>query len=147
MCSDPVLGLTSANSRGLWDFDRFFFPLLREALLAEMGVAMREDGGTLGVFSPKKVGSSYSLLPGKQGLVCTPTAPFRPALLLLASPKYCASLFLSLKTMGEIPALTLLGTNIGANAWLNILPPLPGCCPHSGGALLMIALLDFSVSL
>ena len=27
----------------------------REALLAEMGVAMREDGGTLGVFSPKKV--------------------------------------------------------------------------------------------
>ncbi|XP_012590230.1 PREDICTED: kinesin-like protein KIF1A [Condylura cristata] len=27
---------------------------LREALLAEMGVAMREDGGTLGVFSPKK---------------------------------------------------------------------------------------------
>ncbi|XP_074820352.1 kinesin-like protein KIF1A isoform X1 [Natator depressus] len=28
--------------------------LLREALLAEMGVAMREDGGTLGVFSPKK---------------------------------------------------------------------------------------------
>lgn len=29
----------------------------REALLAEMGVAMREDGGTLGVFSPKKVGA------------------------------------------------------------------------------------------
>lgn len=28
---------------------------LREALLAEMGVAIREDGGTLGVFSPKKV--------------------------------------------------------------------------------------------
>lgn len=28
----------------------------REALLAEMGVAIREDGGTLGVFSPKKVG-------------------------------------------------------------------------------------------
>lgn len=27
----------------------------REALLAEMGVAMREDGGTVGVFSPKKV--------------------------------------------------------------------------------------------
>ncbi|KAM6924754.1 kinesin-like protein KIF1B isoform 15-T15 [Xenentodon cancila] len=26
----------------------------REALLAEMGVAIREDGGTLGVFSPKK---------------------------------------------------------------------------------------------
>ena len=31
--------------------------VLREALLAEMGVAMREDGGTLGVFSPKKVRS------------------------------------------------------------------------------------------
>lgn len=29
--------------------------LHREALLAEMGVAMREDGGTVGVFSPKKV--------------------------------------------------------------------------------------------
>lgn len=28
----------------------------REALLAEMGVAVREDGGTVGVFSPKKVG-------------------------------------------------------------------------------------------
>ncbi|KAG7272490.1 hypothetical protein CRUP_005962 [Coryphaenoides rupestris] len=28
----------------------------REALLAEMGVAMREDGGTVGVFSPKRVG-------------------------------------------------------------------------------------------
>jgi len=27
----------------------------REALLAEMGVAIREDGGTVGVFSPKKV--------------------------------------------------------------------------------------------
>ncbi|XP_026718244.1 kinesin-like protein KIF1B isoform X10 [Athene cunicularia] len=27
----------------------------REALLAEMGVAIREDGGTLGVFSPKKI--------------------------------------------------------------------------------------------
>ncbi|XP_058291127.1 kinesin-like protein KIF1C isoform X7 [Hylobates moloch] len=26
----------------------------REALLAEMGVAVREDGGTVGVFSPKK---------------------------------------------------------------------------------------------
>lgn len=29
--------------------------VFREALLAEMGVAMREDGGTVGVFSPKKV--------------------------------------------------------------------------------------------
>lgn len=36
--------------------------LCREALLAEMGVAMREDGGTVGVFSPKKVrkNSSFS---------------------------------------------------------------------------------------
>ena len=33
----------------------WLFAVLREALLAEMGVAMREDGGTLGVFSPKKV--------------------------------------------------------------------------------------------
>jgi len=33
----------------------------REALLAEMGVAMREDGGTVGVFSPKKVPDSSPL--------------------------------------------------------------------------------------
>lgn len=33
----------------------FLFLYNREALLAEMGVAIREDGGTLGVFSPKKV--------------------------------------------------------------------------------------------
>lgn len=33
----------------------------REALLAEMGVAIREDGGTLGVFSPKKVYWVYAL--------------------------------------------------------------------------------------
>ena len=26
----------------------------REAVLADMGVALREDGGALGVFSPKK---------------------------------------------------------------------------------------------
>lgn len=32
-----------------------FWLYFREALLAEMGVAIREDGGTLGVFSPKKV--------------------------------------------------------------------------------------------
>ncbi|KAG8505567.1 Kinesin-like protein KIF1B, partial [Galemys pyrenaicus] len=30
----------------------------REALLAEMGVAIREDGGTLGVFSPKKASTA-----------------------------------------------------------------------------------------
>lgn len=29
--------------------------VIREALLAEMGVSIREDGGTVGVFSPKKV--------------------------------------------------------------------------------------------
>lgn len=33
----------------------YFWLYFREALLAEMGVAIREDGGTLGVFSPKKV--------------------------------------------------------------------------------------------
>ncbi|KAI4883673.1 hypothetical protein NFI96_017215 [Prochilodus magdalenae] len=32
----------------------YIFGSFREALLAEMGVAIREDGGTLGVFSPKK---------------------------------------------------------------------------------------------
>lgn len=31
----------------------------REALLAEMGVAVREDGGTVGVFSPKKVSECW----------------------------------------------------------------------------------------
>lgn len=36
----------------------------REALLAEMGVAVREDGGTVGVFSPKKV-SEGLLRPGR----------------------------------------------------------------------------------
>lgn len=41
----------------------------REALLAEMGVALREDGGTVGVFSPKKVsnvhrGMQVTFLPG-----------------------------------------------------------------------------------
>ena len=30
-------------------------PKVTKALLAEMGVAVREDGGTVGVFSPKKV--------------------------------------------------------------------------------------------
>ncbi|XP_026104845.1 kinesin-like protein KIF1A isoform X3 [Carassius auratus] len=33
----------------------------REALLAEMGVAMREDGGTVGVFSPKKTSHLVNL--------------------------------------------------------------------------------------
>jgi len=35
--------------------------VIREALLAEMGVAMREDGGTVGVFSPKKVRGLFSV--------------------------------------------------------------------------------------
>lgn len=35
----------------------FFF---REATLAEMGVALKEDGGTIGVFSPKKVLINYN---------------------------------------------------------------------------------------
>lgn len=47
---------------------------IREALLAEMGVAMREDGGTLGVFSPKKVGPSYSLL-ANEGMFVPPQLP------------------------------------------------------------------------
>lgn len=41
----------------------------REALLAEMGVAMREDGGTLGVFSPKKVGAESSASVDKVALL------------------------------------------------------------------------------
>lgn len=42
---------------------------LREALLAEMGVAIREDGGTLGVFSPKKVEKicNYHIVSPKAG--------------------------------------------------------------------------------
>ena len=28
--------------------------IFREAVLAEMGVALKQDGGTIGVFSPKK---------------------------------------------------------------------------------------------
>lgn len=34
----------------------------REATLAEMGVALKEDGGTIGVFSPKKVLINYNQL-------------------------------------------------------------------------------------
>lgn len=44
--------------------------ILREALLAEMGVAVREDGGTVGVFSPKKV---MLILLYITGGVCTAT--------------------------------------------------------------------------
>ena len=36
-------------------FILFTFSYSREAVLAEMGVALKEDGGTIGVFSPKKV--------------------------------------------------------------------------------------------
>ena len=49
--------------------------------------------------------------------------------------------------MGEIPVLTLLSTNFGRNTGLNVQPQLPACSPHSVGALLMIAVLDFSVGL
>ncbi|XP_056279513.1 kinesin-like protein KIF1B isoform X5 [Pseudoliparis swirei] len=42
----------------------------REALLAEMGVAIREDGGTLGVFSPKKLSNAS---PFDDQLDCFPT--------------------------------------------------------------------------
>lgn len=34
----------------------------REAVLAEMGVALREDGGTIGVFSPKRVSFIISFI-------------------------------------------------------------------------------------
>ncbi|XP_047196263.1 kinesin-like protein KIF1B isoform X23 [Hippoglossus stenolepis] len=42
----------------------------REALLAEMGVAIREDGGTLGVFSPKKLSHET---PFEEQFDCFPT--------------------------------------------------------------------------
>ncbi|XP_061910292.1 kinesin-like protein KIF1B isoform X2 [Entelurus aequoreus] len=42
----------------------------REALLAEMGVAIREDGGTLGVFSPKKLSHES---PFDEQFDCCPT--------------------------------------------------------------------------
>lgn len=41
---------------------------LRESLLAEMGVSIKEDGGTLGVFSPKGV-SVYLTFLSLSGLV------------------------------------------------------------------------------
>lgn len=48
-----MLFVTEFNGRA------FFF---REATLAEMGVALKEDGGTIGVFSPKKVLINYNQL-------------------------------------------------------------------------------------
>lgn len=36
--------------------------LQREAVFAEMGVALKEDGNTLGIFSPKKVSDLFILL-------------------------------------------------------------------------------------
>ncbi|XP_064156886.1 kinesin-like protein KIF1B isoform X4 [Anguilla rostrata] len=45
----------------------------REALLAEMGVAIREDGGTLGVFSPKKICSEHPTSLLGEGFDCVPT--------------------------------------------------------------------------
>ncbi|KAM8830868.1 kinesin-like protein KIF1B isoform 1-T1 [Synchiropus picturatus] len=43
----------------------------REALLAEMGVAIREDGGTLGVFSPKKLNHErqFDCFPVKENFI------------------------------------------------------------------------------
>ena len=46
-----------------YNFCCIFLPIItyfnssyfREALLAEMGVALKQDGGTIGVFTPKKV--------------------------------------------------------------------------------------------
>lgn len=40
--------------------------LQREAVFAEMGVALKEDGNTVGIFSPKKASQVlvYELLPG-----------------------------------------------------------------------------------
>lgn len=46
-----------------WMVTAVYLFCCREALLAEMGVAMREDGGTLGVFSPKKVCDATYLPP------------------------------------------------------------------------------------
>ncbi|KAJ8780723.1 hypothetical protein J1605_000766 [Eschrichtius robustus] len=46
--------MLSFEASGGYSSLRFAGFSLREALLAEMGVAIREDGGTLGVFSPKK---------------------------------------------------------------------------------------------
>lgn len=37
---------------------------LRESLLVEMGVSIKEDGGTLGVFSPKGVSVYLTFLSG-----------------------------------------------------------------------------------
>lgn len=48
----PLLG-QAVGGRG--EADLCLSLARREALLAEMGVAVREDGGTVGVFSPKKV--------------------------------------------------------------------------------------------
>ncbi|XP_039223542.1 kinesin-like protein KIF1B isoform X5 [Crotalus tigris] len=49
----------------------------REALLAEMGVAIREDGGTLGVFSPKKIFTPRpcDLLAGSSGVFSPKKTP------------------------------------------------------------------------
>lgn len=56
MCHSYLLPLYKRYEYSTFFLHLLFFPLhRREALLAEMGVAIREDGGTLGVFSPKKV--------------------------------------------------------------------------------------------
>lgn len=88
---------------------------------------MREDGGTLGVFSPKKVGSACSLLPGDWFVpLQLPSDP-----ICHSWPVPYTSLFLALKPMGEIPALNLLGANMDRDMWVNVHPPLLACCPPS----------------
>ena len=47
-----------------------FLCVCRESLLAEMGVSIREDGGTVGVFSPKRV--------SQQPVFRSPTPPQNP---------------------------------------------------------------------
>lgn len=41
----------------------------REAVFAEMGVAVKEDGNTVGVFSPKKVSCFRTSFVSKSGLI------------------------------------------------------------------------------
>lgn len=59
-----LVGQTSVDSQNSedettdWCVCVCFVP--RESLLVEMGVSIKEDGGTLGVFSPKGVSSKFT---------------------------------------------------------------------------------------
>lgn len=68
--SVPLIHANYIDDSGILHEDKWHLLNLtfihREALLAEMGVAMREDGGTVGVFSPKKV-REYETFPKKKG--------------------------------------------------------------------------------